>query len=163
MIYEQLLRAKLSKIPKAQKDTNDFNIFFAPLGSACIKAAQKNVGEIDPISLFGHLSFSMSVCSTVCLSICAICLFVHFSFFTCLTDCLSTSLSKCFSNSTVCLSICPFVHLSMSACFFVDLFLNAGSLFLSTCLPDCHCFHLVCLSVILSCFMVTGKSGLNKL
>ncbi len=48
MFYEQLFRAK--KIPKAQKDSQVSNIFFALLGSLLAKVTRKHVGEIDPIS-----------------------------------------------------------------------------------------------------------------
>jgi len=45
MLYQQLLRAQ---IPKAQKDPDDLTInFYALLGSACVKASSKNVGEIE--------------------------------------------------------------------------------------------------------------------
>jgi len=36
------------KIPKAQKDIDDLTVFLRFFGSACIKAAYKHVGEIDP-------------------------------------------------------------------------------------------------------------------
>ncbi len=46
-----LQAAFIQKIPKSQKDTtDDLTVFFALLGSALIKAAQKHVGEIDPCS-----------------------------------------------------------------------------------------------------------------
>jgi hypothetical protein len=46
--YEQLLGAQ---IPNAQKETDDFTVFFSLLGSAPTKAAHKNVGEIEPCRL----------------------------------------------------------------------------------------------------------------
>jgi len=36
--YAQLLRVQ---VPKAQKETNDLTVFFAHLGSLCVKAAHK--------------------------------------------------------------------------------------------------------------------------
>jgi len=43
--YQQLLQVK---IPKLQNDTDDLALFFALLGSACVKAARKYVVEINP-------------------------------------------------------------------------------------------------------------------
>jgi len=43
--HEQLL---FKQIPKAQKDTGDLTVFLPFLGPACVKAALKNVGEMDP-------------------------------------------------------------------------------------------------------------------
>ncbi len=43
-LYEQLLH---EKIPKVQKRPDDLTVFFVLLGSAHIKAAHKDVGEID--------------------------------------------------------------------------------------------------------------------
>jgi len=43
-LYEQLLQ---TKIPKAQKDTDEVTVFFLLKGSLGIKAARKHVGEID--------------------------------------------------------------------------------------------------------------------
>jgi hypothetical protein len=42
--YQQLLQGK---DPKVQNDTDDLAVFFALLGSACVKAARKHVGEIN--------------------------------------------------------------------------------------------------------------------
>jgi len=42
---EQLLCVQ---IQKAQKDTDNVNVSLHFLGSACVKAARKHVGEIDP-------------------------------------------------------------------------------------------------------------------
>jgi hypothetical protein len=47
MFYKQLLH---SKIPKAQKDTDDLTIhLFAVLESSHIKTFRKHIGEIDPM------------------------------------------------------------------------------------------------------------------
>jgi hypothetical protein len=46
MFYEQLLCAQ---IPKVQINTDDgLTVFFSLLGSACVTASRKHVGEIDP-------------------------------------------------------------------------------------------------------------------
>jgi len=37
--------------PKAQKDTDDLTVFFVLLGSACVKATHKHVGEISSWTL----------------------------------------------------------------------------------------------------------------
>jgi len=37
-----------AKIPKAQKKTDSLTVFFALLGSGCVKAVSEHVGEIDP-------------------------------------------------------------------------------------------------------------------
>jgi len=42
--YKQLLDAH---IPKVKKDTEDLIVFFALLGSACVKVVHKNVDAID--------------------------------------------------------------------------------------------------------------------
>ncbi len=56
MFYDQLLRPK---IPKAQKDTDDLTVFFALLGSACVKAVRRYVGEIYPF--LAHTHFIMRI------------------------------------------------------------------------------------------------------
>jgi len=45
MFYEQHLR---SQIPKAQKDNDDLNYFFALLGSAHVKASSKMLVKLTP-------------------------------------------------------------------------------------------------------------------
>jgi len=64
--YVQLLH---TQIPKAQKRLMAW-LHFCTLGSACVKAAHKHVGEIDPLRLYvckdlnitkGLLSFGMAI------------------------------------------------------------------------------------------------------
>jgi len=45
MFYEHLLQ---TQIPKAQKDTNDLSVFFALLGSVCVKASRKMLVKSTP-------------------------------------------------------------------------------------------------------------------
>ena len=45
-VYTQLLRAQIQKAQKLL----DLTVFYALLGSACVKAARKHIGEIDPLS-----------------------------------------------------------------------------------------------------------------
>jgi len=46
---------------KSAKDTDDFDSLFVPLGSACVRAVRKNVGENDTCSPFTNI-FMSSFC-----------------------------------------------------------------------------------------------------
>jgi len=52
---------------KRKKDNQLINVFFALLGSMCVKATQKNVNEIDPMCFLGHENlFLLRECLTEC-------------------------------------------------------------------------------------------------
>jgi hypothetical protein len=44
-----------SQIPKAQKNTDDLDVFFALSGSACVKAARKMLVKLTPGRLVANL------------------------------------------------------------------------------------------------------------
>jgi len=48
-----------AKIQKAQKYTDDFNVYLRFLGSTCIKASSKHVGKIDTWGQFHQRSTSI--------------------------------------------------------------------------------------------------------
>ncbi len=52
--YKQFLRAKIAKVQK----TDNFTVYFALLGSACVKAARKHIGKLTPcVCSMGSIRF----------------------------------------------------------------------------------------------------------